>query len=67
MRFYRRIDGKLSPDDVDDIVRGAVASNRLEGMPTSLEEAEMLRRYISGEISDDEYTAWILRHIGVRA
>lgn len=66
MRLYQRVNGKLSPDDVDDIVRRTVASNRLEGMPTSPEEAGMLRRYISGEISDGEYTAWILRHIGVR-
>ena len=39
MRYYERINGKLSPEDVDDIVRRAIGNNRLEGMDTSPEEA----------------------------
>lgn len=66
MRWYRRVNGRLSPEDVDDIVRASIASNRLEGMPTSAEEAEMLRRFVLGEISGDEYDAWVLSRIGVR-
>lgn len=67
MRYYERINGKLSPEDVDDIVRRAIGNNRLEGMDTSPEEAEMLRKFVAGEISDDEYTAWIFEHVGVKA
>ena len=67
MRYYKRINGKLSPEDVDDIVRRAIGNNRLEGMDTSPEEAEMLRKFVAGEISDDEYTAWIFEHVGVKA
>lgn len=66
MRWYHRVNGRLSPEDVDDIVRGAIAMNRLEGMHTSVEEAEVLRRFVAGEISDDEYTDWVLFRIGVR-
>ena len=67
MRYYKRINGKLSPEDVDDIVRRAIGNNRLEGMDTSLEEIDMLRKFVAGEISDDEYTAWIFEHVGVKA
>lgn len=66
MRWYHRVNGRLSPEDVDDIVRASIASNRLEGMPTSVEEAEMLRRFLCGEISGDEYDEWVLSRIGVR-
>lgn len=67
MRYYERINGKLSPEDVDDIVRRAIGNNRLEGMDTSLEEIDMLRKFVAGEISDDEYTAWIFEHVGVKS
>ena len=67
MRYYKRINGKLSPEDVDDIVRRTVADHRLEGMNTSLEEIDMLRKFVAGEISDDEYTAWIFEHVGVKS
>lgn len=66
MRWYHKVNGRLSPEDVDDIVRASIASNRLECMPTSAEEAEMLRRFVSGEISGDEYDVWVLSKIGVR-
>lgn len=64
MRFYRRINGRLSSEDVDDIVRATVASNRLEGMRMSVEEVEMLRRFLAEEISEAEYDAWALKYIG---
>ena len=66
MRWCHKVNGRLLPEDVDDIVRASIASNRLEGMPTSVEEAEMLRRFVSGEISSDEYDVWVLSRIGVR-
>ena len=50
MRWYRKVDGRLLPEDVDDIVLASVASNRLEGMPTSVEEAEMLWRFVAGKM-----------------
>lgn len=64
MRFYTRVGGKLSPEDVEDIVRATVASNRLEGMRMSAEEVEMLRRFLAEEISEAEYDAWALKYIG---
>lgn len=67
MRYYKRINGKLSPEDVDDIVRRAIGNNRLEGMDTSPEEAEMLRKFVAGEISDDEYMEWALKNAGVKS
>ena len=66
MRWCHKVNGRLLPEDVDDIVRASIASNRLEGMPASVEEAEMLRRFVVGEISGDEYDAWVLSRIGVR-
>lgn len=66
MRWYHKVNGKFSSEDVDDIVCGAIAMNRLEGMHTSLEEAEVLRRFVAGEISDDEYRDWVLSRIGAR-
>lgn len=50
MRWYCRVNGRLSPEDVDDIVRASIASNRLEGIPTSVEEAEMLWRFVAGKM-----------------
>lgn len=67
MRYYERINGKLSPEDVDDIVRRTVADHRLEGMNTSLEEIDMLRKFVAGEISDDEYMEWALKNAGVKS
>lgn len=64
MRFYRRINGRLLPEDVQDIVRATVASNRLSGMDTPPEDVEMLRRLLAGEISEAEYDAWALAKIG---
>lgn len=66
MRFYRRIDGRLLPEDVEDIVRNVVASARLSGMYTPPEDVEMLRRLAAEEISHDEYMAWALAKAGVR-
>lgn len=65
MRFYRRIDGKFSSEDVDDIVQNVVASARLEGMPVPKDEVEMLRRLAADEISYDEYMRWLLARVGV--
>ncbi len=67
MRYYERINGKLSPEDVDDIVRRTVADHRLEGMNTSLEEIDMLRKFTAGDISDDEYMEWALKNAGVKS
>lgn len=64
MRFYHRINGKLSSEDVEDIVQAAVASVRLSGMDTPPEDVEMLRRFLAGEISEAEYDAWALAKIG---
>lgn len=64
MRFYCGVDGRLSPEDVEDIVRAVVASNRLSGMDTPSDEAEMLRRFLAGAISEAEYDAWALAKIG---
>lgn len=66
MRFYHRVDGKLSSEDVEDIVQAAVASARLSGMYTPPEDVEMLRRLAAEEISHDEYMAWVLTKAGVR-
>lgn len=60
MRFYHTVNGRLSPEDVHDIVRATVASNRLSGMDTPPDEVEMLRRFLAGEISEAEYDAWAL-------
>lgn len=65
MRLYRRIDGRLSPEDVEDIVQATVASARLSGMYTPPDEVEMLRRLVADEISHDEYMAWALAKAGV--
>lgn len=65
MRLYQRVNGKLSPDDVEDIVRRTVASARLEGMVTPPDEIEMLRRFAADEISGDDYIAWALGCAGV--
>lgn len=65
MRFYCRIDGKLSSEDVNDIVRNVVASARLEGMAVPQDEVEMLRRLAADEIAYDEYMRWLLARAGV--
>lgn len=66
MRFYHRVNGKLLPGDVEDIVQAAVASARLSGMYTPPEDVEMLRRLAAEEISHDEYMVWALAKAGVR-
>lgn len=66
MRFYTRVNGKLSSEDVEDIVQSTVAWARLSGMYTPPEDVEMLRRLAAEEISHDEYMAWALTKAGVR-
>lgn len=66
MRLYHRINGRLSSEDVEDIVQAAVASARLSGMYTPPEDVEMLRRLAAEEIFHDEYMAWALAKAGVR-
>lgn len=65
MRNYAKVDGKLTPEDVEHIVQEIVASSRLEGYYMSDEEIEMLRKYTNGEISDSEYTAWACKRAEV--
>lgn len=54
----------MSPEDVDYIVRSAVASARMEGMTVPDDEADMLRRFAADEISGDEYMSWLLARAG---
>lgn len=60
MRYYKKIDGKLSPDDVESIVQRTIATQALEGSHMTEEEIDKLRAYVSGQITDDEYTEWAI-------
>lgn len=55
----------LSSNEVEQIVKSAVASNRLEGLVMTSEEIDMLRRYVSGDIVEREYECWIFQHAGL--
>lgn len=65
MEYYHKVNGKLTPEDAEDCVRAAIASNRLEGLETPPEEEEMLRKYANGMVTDEECMAWALRRAGV--
>lgn len=64
MRAIKRVNGKLSPEDVEYCVQAAIAENRLEGLESTEEEVQMLRKCLSGEITEDEYLAWARRVAG---
>lgn len=51
--------------EIDDCIKQIVASNRMEGMDTPVDEIEMLRKYMRGDIARDEYAAWASRKAGV--
>lgn len=65
MKYYHKVNGHLSDDDVEELVQSAVASNRLEGLYTPPYELEMLRKYARGDITYDECMAWIWNRAGV--
>lgn len=65
MRIYKKVDGKLSPEDIEEEVSAIVANNKLESIVLTEEEIDMLRKYISGDITSDEYETWIKNKVGV--
>lgn len=62
MRYYKKIDGKLSPDDVESIVQRTIAEQALEGSHMTEEEINKLRAYASSQITDGEYMAWAVAY-----
>lgn len=64
MKAIKRVNGRLSPEDVEYCVQAAIAENRLEGLESTEEEIQMLRKCLSGEITEDEYMAWVRRLAG---
>lgn len=61
---YKKADGSLSSDDVEDCVRWVIAQQRLEGLILSSDEIDMLRQVVRGDITDDEYMVWALKRAG---
>lgn len=59
MKLYEKIDGRLSPDDVESLVQEAVADQLLEGIKMTPEEIDKLRDYAHGRITKAEYDAWV--------
>ena len=52
--------------DIQKAIDNAVASIEMEGFQVSEETKEMCRRYLSGEITFDEYMDYSLRKAGVK-
>ena len=59
MRKYALVDGKLSPEDIERVIAETVAEQRLEGLTVTDEEVGKLRAHLSGEITLDDYMAWV--------
>lgn len=64
MYTYNKISGKLTSEDAEEIVQAAIASQRLEGLETPSDEADMLLAYARGDITEGEYLAWVWKRAG---
>lgn len=50
--------------NTDEIVRNAVANNRLEGLYGDAEALEMTRKMAAGEVTATDFEAWKAEQIG---
>ena len=48
----------LTPEEVQNEIDNIITVYAIEGMEFSDEEIEMMRKFLSGEISQEEYSAW---------
>lgn len=48
--------------DIEKCISFAKANNGLEGLETTEEEEDMLRKYLKREIDFEQYKAWALRN-----
>lgn len=65
MRVYKRVNGKLPDDDIDEIVRAGVADLRMEGMTPTEFEIALSRKVLAGEISKDDAMRIMIKESGV--
>lgn len=65
MKYYKKTNGRLSDDGVEEIVQSVVASSRLEGYHASDDVIDMLKKYARGEVSKEQYKTWVLEKAGV--
>lgn len=65
MRCFKKANGKLSPEDVERVVQETVAEQQLEGIHMTDIEIEKLRAYLRGDITKEQYKAWVLESVGV--
>lgn len=49
---------KLTPEEVQNEIENIKTVFAIEGMEFSDEELEMMKKFLSGEISKEEYSAW---------
>lgn len=49
---------KLTPEEVQNEIENIKTVYAIEGMEFSDEELEMMKKFLSGEISKEEYSAW---------
>lgn len=59
------MDGKLSPEDAERVVQETVAEQRLDGCYMASEEIEKLREYARGDITKEQYEAWVVQSLNL--
>lgn len=59
-----RPDGTYDPADIEDCLRRGVADMRMAGLICTDEEIDLVRRYMSGGLTRDEYMAKALALAG---
>lgn len=65
MKLYKK-GHVFTPEEIEENIRAAVASSRLEGIYTPPEEISLLRDYMLGKIAREDYNAAILGKAGSR-
>lgn len=55
---------ELTPEEVQNEIENIKTVYAIEGMEFSDEELEMMKKFLSGEISKEEYSAWGLKRLG---
>lgn len=64
MTYCRLVDGKLSPEDADRLVRETIATQRMEGIELTGIEITKLEDLAHGRITKAEYDAWLRERLG---
>lgn len=65
MRHFEKTNGQLSSADIERVIEETVAEQRLEGLTVTDDEICKLWAYLSGEITKDDYMAWVRESVAV--